>query len=252
MEKNAANHFGLILRMPAEQKAALATIRHWGNVKLALADGYCWAKDFTASQQDDMALKILPQHALFYIKENLLYPVGSLLPIGHLPTGLLWTPIEKALPLQMPSLNHNFFGVQATVRPQLMPALRESPAAAMLVDMASLQKYINTAPAIRLQQLTWVLLPPHQALLIGTPLLPVQGDTYWACGSMLLPTGLDFEWPLIAPTLVKLIDPTGQHWILWHRNSSYSLLPKAQLRPLSISAFRLSMGLANTPQSHPF
>jgi hypothetical protein len=249
MEKDTANQLSMILRVPLQQKDDLGSIRHWANLKLAAADGWCWIKDFTPAQQYATELKILPFTSIFYLKGNQLFPAGSLLPAGNMPAGLLWTPIETALPVAIPDLNHHFFGLADEVQVRLVPAEQEWQPVALAAGMDVLEAYITNAPAIRLQNLAWVLLPPGRALIAGSPILPVQGTTYWLCDDMLLPTGYHFEWPALANTIAKSIDPTGANWILWNEDASYCLIPRASMQPLSISSFRLSTRMARTNQS---
>ncbi len=249
MEKNSANHLNMLLRVPLQQKDDLACIRHWQNLKLAAADGWCWVKDFTAAQQDAVELKTLPYKTIFYLQGNQLFPAGSLLPASNLPGGLLWTPIETALPVSIPDLNHNFFDVNENIQVRLVAAEQEWQPVALVADMHALENYILHAPAIRLQKLAWVLLVPGRALVAGTPLLPVQGTTYWLCEDMLLPTGYHFEWPVLAKTITHGIDPTNSNLILWNPDGGYSLVLRTSLQQLSISSFRLSTRMAGSNHS---
>jgi MoxR-vWA-beta-propeller ternary system domain bpX2 len=249
VEKNITDHIELIMRVPLANKNDLAGIRHWDNIKLALSNGFYWAKGFTAAQQQALELKILPQKSLYHWQGNQLFPVGSLLPSGHLPAGLLWTPIDKALPINSPALNHNFFGLQENVTIRLVSSEKENPAMAIMVNIAHLNQYIQDAPAVRLQHLSWALLPPTNALILGNPLLPIQGRTYWQCENMLLPTGYCFQWGILAKTIKSLIDPSNTHWICWHTDNTYSLMPKTTFTDLSIASFRLSLQFVNYPQT---
>jgi MoxR-vWA-beta-propeller ternary system domain bpX2 len=246
MEKDSANHLNMLLRVPLQQKDDLACIRHWQNLKLAAADGWCWVKDFTAAQHDAVELKTLPFKNIFYLRGNQLFPAGSLLPATNLPGGLLWTPIEAALPVAVPNLNHNFFGMRDEILVRLVPAAQEWQPIALVADIVMLEDYITNAPAIRLQKLAWALLLPGRALIAGTPLLPVQGTTYWLCEDMLLPTGYHFEWPVLAKTIAHNIDPISSNWILWNTEGGYNLIPRSSLQQLSISSFRLSIRMAAT------
>ncbi len=249
MAKDAANNVTVILRVPLTHKDDLGSIRHWTNLKVAVAGDWCWVKDFTPAQQAAAELKILPFKTVFHLHGNQLFPEGSLLPLTNMPGGLLWTPVEKALPVTMPSLNHNFFGQEQSIAVRLLPAAQEHPPVALLAEMDALAGYIDTAPAIRLQSLAWVLLPPGRALLLGTPLLPVQGLAYWLYENMLLPAGYNFEWPLLAKSIAAMVDVSGSNWIVWQPDSNYFLVPKASLQPLSISSFRLSVRLAGSYSS---
>jgi len=100
---------------------------------------------------------------------------------------------------------------------------------------------MQTAPAVRLEPLSWVI-ADDQALVLGRPLLPLPGKSYWRRGNHLLPAGLDMEWTVLAETLDRQLNPDGNCWLLWDEDGSYLSVPGLGCRPLSISSFRLSMG----------
>ena len=163
------------------------------------------------------------------------------MPVRKLPSGLSWTPLEKAMPLEHPSYNHNYFGLSERLSVRLVPSEREEEPVALLLSLQQLGDYIQTAPAVRLEPLSWVI-ADDQALVVGRPLLPLPGKSYWRRGNHLLPAGLDMEWTVLAETLDRQLNPDGNCWLVWDEDGSYLSVPRLGCRPLSISSFRLSMG----------
>jgi len=108
-----------------------------------------------------------------------------------------------------------------------------------LVDYNELKLYIETAPKFRLEPLQWVVLD-KSALILGNPLLPIKGNTYWLDHDFLLPTGYHFEWFALTKTIQEKLNPSGENLILWNLDNSYSTIPKTTIKQLSISSFRLT------------
>jgi hypothetical protein len=121
----------------------------------------------------------------------------------------------------------------------LKPSENVKEAYALLADYEEVKSYILTAPKYRLELLRWVVID-KKVLIIGTPLLPLKGITYWFENDFLIPSGYDFEWNVLAKTLQEKINPFEQNIIFWNKENSYSLIPKNNIKQLSISSFRLT------------
>ena len=223
----------------------LGPIRHWAELKIAAEPGTYWIKGLSPEQLDSVEIKSIPFKRIFYAKGHLLFPHGGAVPVRKLPTSLLWTPLERGLSLNLPSFNHNYFGIRERVRPRLVPSKREEPAAALLTTIALLESYILSAPSIRLKPLSWVMID-DQALILGKPLLPLPGDTWWEKDDFLIPAGLDWEWAVLAETLNRELNGDSVCWLLWDANANYVPIGKEQFRPLSISSFRRSITGSST------
>jgi len=223
----------------------LGPVRHWGQLRIAASpDGY-WVRGLTAEQVESTEIRSIPFKKLYYQYEGqpqLLFPYGGAVPVKKLPSTLLWTPLEKAMPLEHPAYNHNYFGLTEKLSIRLVASGSEEEPVALLVPMQQLEVYIQMAPAVRLEPLLWVIVD-DRALVLGRPLLPLPGKSYWQRGNHLLPAGMDFEWSVLAPTLEKELDP--ECWLVWDEDGSYVAVQKQACRPLSISSFRLSIGKSN-------
>jgi hypothetical protein len=228
-----------LLKINSEHKELLAVIRSWENLKVAFDAPYIWFKDFTTSQLDASELHQIPFAVIYELKENLLFIKGSLLPSQKLPSGLLWTPILRALPIELPSFNHNFFGISEKVHFQILPSKTEREAFVLVTTFEEAEKYITTAPVIRLERLQWAVID-SKVVIFGTPILPIQGETFWKNNNFLLPAGFDFEFPVLSDLLQQKINPEQNNWIFWKKDATYFTVSKEDLKPLSISSFRLT------------
>ncbi|MGV3539949.1 MAG: hypothetical protein ACO1OQ_09070 [Rufibacter sp.] len=241
MAENPSNHLSFLLEIAKEHAGYLTQIRHWGNLKIAHEKDTYWIKDFTQSQIESVEVKSIPFKQLYSLQNHLLFPYGSHLPVRRMTSHLLWTPMERGLPVTLPSYNHNFFGLQEKLQIKLVPSEQEQQPVGLLSSLATLTIYTETAPAIRLQKQVWVILNQQDALILGSPLLPIQGKALWSMGSHLLPTGYEFELPALAEVIQEKINGEQRHWVLWQADSSYSLVEKELLQSLSISSVRLSL-----------
>ena len=227
------------LEIKKEHMDFLGSIRHWEHLKTAFEEDTIWIRDFTAEQINAPEVQQIPYKKTYELRAHLLFEKESLLPSKKLPSGLLWSPILRALPVSLPKFNHNFFGIDQSLKIVIQPSEDTKEAAAMLVDYEELKLYIETAPKFRLQPLQWVIID-NKALILGSPLLPLKGVTYWQDHHFLLPTGYNFEWFALAETIQEKLNPSGENILLWNVDNSYSNIPKRNIKPLSISSFRLT------------
>lgn len=239
MAQDASNDINYYLVIDGIHKADLANIRHWNNLKIAFDENRVWVKDFSYAQINSIEVKSIPYKKSFYAKHGKLFLQGSLLPDRNIPS-LLWTPIDRAIPIRLPSFNHNYFGVQEKVPINLVPSDREEEAVAMITGIVALQQYIETAPAIRLQKLMWVILDNDKVLLHGRPLLPIAGNVFWKQKDFLIPAGFNFDLFLLIDPLNNLINPKNNYLVVWDTVGTYFLVDKNDMQPLSISSFRSS------------
>ena len=237
MEKNAPNDLGWFLKIDAGFKEDLASIRSWENLKLAYESNTIWVTNFDQQQIDSKEVKSMPYKTIFYSKNGKLYPKNSLLPECNQPS-LLWTPIERALPIQLPKFNHNYFGIEEQISLQLIQVDEEQEARALLVLIDTLGKYINTAPVVRLKNISWVTINNVEAMLFGTPFLPLNGGAFWIDGNSLIPVGYNFDLHSISHFLYKSICEENNCWIVWNKDSSYFKIEKNIPVKLTAGSFR--------------
>lgn len=238
MEKNVANDIKQYVSLPKKYEEELAGIRHFTNLQVGVANGTIWLKGIELYQTNHVALKTITGVQLYYEKGSTLYPDGSLLPYGRVPE-VLWTPISRALPIEKPAYNHNYFGVESKVKMLLVPQHTEKKAAAMVVNISDLEDYISTAPRVRLQHLSWTIIG-EKALILGSPLLPINGKSYWKENHFLIPTGYGFEISLLQSELNDVINEAND-FVLWTTSGSYTIIKRSDSEALSLSSFRKTL-----------
>lgn len=246
MAKDAANDLIYYLVLDETRKADLAQIRHWNNLRIAFEEGKIWVRGLDAVQVESVEVKSMPYKTLYSENSGKLYLYKSALPDRNLPS-LLWTPVDRALPLRLPSLNHNYFGIDEKIAVRIVPSEKETEAAAMITTLDLLGKYLETAPAIRLKHLKWVMLNRDRALILGNPVLPISGTVFWQRGAHLLPAGSDFDLFLLSEALHQQIDPDRASLIVWQTDSTCFTVDKTDFQSLSLSSFRKSMQTLTLP-----
>lgn len=239
MAKDASNDINYFLLIDETNRNDLSAIRHWSNLKVAFDGKAIWVKDFEYVQINSIEVKSIPYKTAFYSKGGKLYLQGSLLPDRTVPS-VLWTPIERAFPIKLPSFNHNYFGIHERITMKLVSSESEREACAMLTTLKELERYIQKAPAVRLQKLSWVRLNNDKVFIFGKPLLPIAGDAYWQHDEFILPTGFNFELHSLMDVLNELVNPHKDSFVIWNSDNTYALIEKKKLQPLSIGSFRLS------------
>ncbi len=240
MAKDPASDLTYVLEIEAQHVDMLGQIRHWPQLMIAGEAGIYWVKELTQRQIDTVEIKTIPFKKIFYLRDNRLFPYGSQLPVKKLPSALLWTPLVRALSVSLPGFNHNYFGIGSTLEIGLIPSEKEQEVLGLRTPLDILAAYIESVPAIRLKNLQWVI-REESAIILGTPLLPLPGETYWRKGCFLLPAGYDFEFPALADTLEKQINPEKMDWLVWQKDARYFSISKYLFQPLSISSVRRSI-----------
>lgn len=246
MAKDASDNVNYFLLIDNIHLADLAGIRKWDNLKAAFEGQQIWIKDFDYAQINALEVKSIPFKSVFYDKLGKLFPINSLLPNRSTPS-LLWTPIARALPVKLPSFNHNYFGTAAQLALKLIPSNNEEEATAMMVGINQLGRYIQNAPEARLNRLTWTIINEDKVLLLGKPLLPISGTVFWNRKDFIIPAGFDFDLPLLSDLFNATLNPDNNDLVVWNTDDTCFLIKKTDLQPLSISSFRLSIRKISNP-----
>lgn len=237
MAENFADH---LVQIETIHKEYLAQIRHWDNLKIATEANYIWIKNFNELQLASVELQSIPFTKTFVCIDNLLFPKGSLLPYKKMPN-LLWTPIERALNIELSNFNHNFFGIHQSVEIKLIPTEAEQKATVLLLNIHTASNYISNASAIRLKPLKWLLIDTESALIIGEPMLPLDGKAFWQKGNFIFPVGLHLEFLLLEKIIEKKLILSHTQLIWWISECSYCIIDRTMLRPLTISSWKQTL-----------
>jgi len=227
------------LRLPLKYKEKLSQIRVWKSLRMATDEDDIWVRGILPEQLNSIEIRSIPFKKIYFQKDNALFLLGGNLPEERLKTSLLWSPIHKALSVEMPNYNFNYFGVHETIDFKLVASSVERESKALVTELDILDNYIPKALAIRLQAIEWTIVN-KKAFLIGIPLLSIPGKTYWQQHNFLIPTGYDFEYPELSNFYHKNLQTESNQYIVLQPNHTYYKLSKDQLKPLSISGYKLS------------
>lgn len=222
----------------------LVKLRQWTNIKVGFDAADIWVKDLDYNQVNSVEVKSIPSKKFYYEKEGRLILKDHLLWERNVPS-LLWTSIDRALSVTVPTLNHNFFGLEEKIEIKLSPTSDERDGAAVLTTIEVLRNCVASASKIRLQNIRWTILANDHVLLIGKPFLPVPGMVYWQQKDFLIPAGFNFELHALTDVFHQLINADRTHWVLWDSTGNYSLVPKTSVVALSRSSLKLTMANDN-------
>lgn len=244
MEKDGTENISYYLVIDRENMKHLAQLRQWAHLQIAFETKTIWLTNFAAEQIESVAVKSLPYKSIYYAQNGKLYLQNHLLPYCDEPL-FKWLPIEEGLPLKIGKYNHNYFGQDKKIGVQLVAENKEREASAMLTNISLLKKYIETAPKIRLNKLRWVLVNNDQAMIFGTPILPLNAKVYWLSYSSYIPIGFNFDFYLLNEFIKELLDEENKNLIVWNEDTTYFKVDKQLIMPLSLSSFKKSLLLKN-------
>ena len=240
MGENASDLINYFMSIPVEFEEELAYIRHFDNLRVGYEGGIVWLKGFEEQQIRSLEVKLIMDKSLYYEKDNKLYLLDSILPECNIPSPM-WSAIKRAIPIEKPKHNNNLFEVNGEIKIDLVEDTYLQDSEAMLTSLSDLSQYIDTASDIRLKPLHWVIINNY-ALIIGKPLLPLPGKTFWRSGSFYLPSGYNLNFPLLYKSINHKINPRN-NIVLWDENGEYSIIRLEDLQTLSLSSVRKTLSI---------
>jgi hypothetical protein len=235
-----ANHAGDNVEywgsVPARFAHALYPLRKWPDLKMATVDGLVWLRGFSPAEVESVSVLSIPMLERYYLVEARLYPIGKSLPALIAPS-LLWTDLRRGLKVRLPEENFNYFGVARTHHVSLVPSEVQREVTATIVDLLALGKYLHDAPRVRVASLRWTVLGENRALIMGTPLLPIQGQDYYSQACFLIPAGWKMQYERMAAVYQQALGDSHEYWYILNENNDLSKLRKADFNHLSKGAF---------------
>jgi hypothetical protein len=239
---NLSNDISWLLEIDESGVDFLGPIRHWQHLSMAAAGGMIWVRGLRSDDLGNSVLRGIPHARVLYLRGDHLYPENGLVPTKKMPPGLNWRPLSKGLPLGFPSFNHNYFGIGERLAVRLVASTVEASAVAVLLPVETLRSYAIAASAVRLRHLRWIVLG-REALVIGTPMLPLPGRSFWQLGEHLLPAGYTFEFPILAETIGRRLCRQAGDRVFWSEDGSCLVLAHADVVPLSPGSIRMTVAI---------
>jgi hypothetical protein len=241
MAENSSDHIKEFwAEIPRSGEDFLGSVRDWKNIHIAVDDETIWLKGFTDEQAVSSEIHQLPDFLLYEFREGLLFKKDALVPSKKMRTGLLWTPIDKALHLSFPGSNQNYFGIHEKITITLKEISEEQPAVALLTKISDVKEIIAGVPKFKLERINWLLIGDY-ALFVGTPVLSFPGKAFWTKDGHLLPAGFDFEFKNMSIFLQQKYNRDSDGWLLWDENGNYLSIRNSDFQPLFVSSFRLTI-----------
>lgn len=204
----------------ARDVSLLGNFRSMSNLSVANHGTEVWLRYPSVNVELKKQLSRLP--AMFTYLENedgLLFLKDSSTPIKKMPV-LTWQPIENFIPIELP-----IAALPASKAPtyhlKIVPSSSYQAGSLLRLSLDVWKQYAETAPAIRLESLRFALSEDGEVLVMGVPLPALPGEEYWLQGKILLPSGYDFEWPIIATLFAEKENLDNKALILMDKNSTW-------------------------------
>jgi hypothetical protein len=226
----------LVVTLKSRDLAALAPHRHRDGWEIAMSENDTCFLKIPPTTQNENSLTLLPCLTRWTLdqkgQKNHLIPLGKQLPTAILPP-LPWLPLASFLPLTTTKIQENetFFGHLGFA---LIPSHQNQPATALRLPFQTFSTWAETAPAPRLAQLTFALSDTQETLVIGSPLPPLPGQTYYQIHQLLIPCGLALPDFILAQDLAT--SPEQLHLI--DRDSTVHSIPRELCLPATRSTIR--------------
>ena len=122
-----------------------------------------------------------------------------------------------------------------------MPSTEVRPVTATIVALKTLETYLYSVWNFRIKNLKWTLLNKEEALIIGTPILPIQGQDLYEHACFLLPAGKKFQYSNMVKVYEVALEDSTEYWYLIDEQSSIQKLRKADFTKLSKGSFIKTM-----------
>ncbi len=240
MEANAGNGLEYWICVESKWVDSLFGLREWSHLKIAFENELIWVRGFSASEINSSKVLSLPFVKRLYSKDGHLVAYGQKLPLRPEPNQL-WTPIQRGLRIELPKQNFNFFGIDQQLNVRLIESEKERSVQACLVPLTTLGKYIQDAPDIRLKNLYWTVFEETQALIIGTPILPLLGNDFYVRECFLIPLGYQLEFESLTHHFAKALNEDGRHYVILNLVNAPTKISKNDFVSLSRGSFRKTM-----------
>ena len=166
---------------------SLGPYRQYSDWELAKAgEESCFIKAPISEEYTELFSKI-PFTNRWYLDDGKLYLQGHTLPSRTI-QGLQWFSLASFLPLSpvLPVSNEDYFSHLSI---ELEPAFTESESRAMICSYQEFKRWVETASELRMNPLKYAVSSDERVFILGTPLPPIYGVSYYQEGAIFLPAG---------------------------------------------------------------
>lgn len=219
-----------IFQLSKDDYKSLATVRCVPGLQVAMEENKIWLRGINATSVPDPTLLKLPLRKTLLLDEHEhLFPTGSVTPIDKLPA-TNWQPVAEFITVE-PPVSSLPGKTKEKISIQLKASYEERQGIALLTSLSAWKAFAENAAEVRLRALRFAVSENEEVFIIGTPLPPLPGHEYWRNENLLLPSGYDFEIPVMAKLIslklmaekddVIIFDPAGN----WQRIQTSYFIP---------------------------
>lgn len=244
MEGDVGNRVEYWLSVDQVHKSSLYDLRNWAHLKIASDEHLIWVRGFTNTEIGSVKVLSIPSAKRYCLQGTKLYLLGHRLPYRVEPS-LLWTEIQRGLSLNLPQQNFNYFGLNQAHSISIVPSDKIYTMNVTIVQLDLLCAFVRSAASIRMESLKWTIIDDQQALIIGTPLLPISGEDYYTNGCFIIPGGYKLKYGVMLATYEKSLLGHSDCWYIIDEKNEMRKINRSEFTILNKGSVLQSMNLIN-------
>lgn len=227
-----------VLRMERRYAATLGRVRSRSDLKIGETAEHLWVQIEETDEPLDGDLLSLPAVCFAALEDGQLIERGQRVPRGYLPK-VDWSPIDQWMTIQMtaPAL-----AAQAPppVRLQMAPSDDPQTTSVLVTSCEKWEKYVQTAPQIRLSPLSFAQNGDRQVVIRGTPLPPISGTHFVESDGVAVAAGWRWNPPVAANVLARSLQVAADDLALLYADGTWERIGGEEFVQASRVAVRLS------------
>lgn len=228
-----------VLRMERRYAPTLGRVRSRADLSIGETAEHLWVRIESSTDEPlDGDLLSLPAVCFAVLEDGQLIERGLRVPLGHLPAAD-WVSIAEwmTIRIEAPAL-----AAQAPppVRLQMEPSPDPQTTGVLVTSCEKWEQYVQTAPQIRLNPLSFAQNSDRQVVIRGTPLPPISGTYFVESDGVAVAAGWRWTPPVAANVVARLLQVAGEDLALLYADGTWERIGGEQFVPASRVAVRLS------------
>ena len=228
----------MIIVLPLAQVASLGSIRTWPELRVALSGEEIWVRGIPWDSTDIRLRKLPVLHTYLADFQERLFLPGKQTPHDILKR-MTWESLPSFLKVELP-VSALPGKTRQTFTVGLAATVQTAAPAAIITHLAHWKAYADTAPLIRLQELSFAVCTSEEVLIIGAPVPPLPGKAFVVRNNLLLPAGYDFDPPAAGAFIAEKFAADKAAMILFHPDGQWERIPMNCFVQATRSAIRLT------------
>ena len=235
-----------------EKLSALSCLLGHGAKIAALSEGGWLCRVHVKDEADQRRVDCVDGQRFVVEGSHWLVPSGQRVSTSRLEDNLKWKSLDSVLDVSTPAA---ILAGRAAFDRQPLKLVRVDgknltnnsfQADAVIVSVDDLKQWVATASQIRLSQLTWVV-RGENALVVGTPIPPIQAIYLQENQRVLVPCGLTWSPEIPVADVRRLFNMSADEWLVWESEDCWSRVAEESLVPLDRASIRTYVRELATP-----